>query len=143
MEESAVAQRLLEGLGVVDLGDDPSARAARVLGDLGSSVTRVVPPSGDVLHGNVARAWNAGKHMRALAADDAELDALLAAADVVFDTPGVAGTHQLDPARAPDAVWVHITPFGLDGPRSSWRASDLGAMAARGNIDVPGHPDPP
>ena len=26
------------------------------------------------------------------------------------------GTHQLDPSRAPNAIWVHITPFGLDGP---------------------------
>jgi crotonobetainyl-CoA:carnitine CoA-transferase CaiB-like acyl-CoA transferase len=141
MEESAVAQRLLEGLDVVDLGDDPSARAARVLGDLGATVTRVVPPSGDVLHGNVARAWNAGKQVRALAADDAELDALLAAADVVFDTPDVEGTHQLDSARAEGAIWVHITPFGLDGPRSSWRASDLGVMAASGNMYVTGDPD--
>jgi crotonobetainyl-CoA:carnitine CoA-transferase CaiB-like acyl-CoA transferase len=136
-----VTQRLLEGLRVVDLGDDPSARAGRVLGDLGASVVRVVPPEGDVLKGNVARAWNAGKDVRALAADDLALDALLAETDVVFDTPGRNGTHQLDPARAPDAIWVHITPFGIDGPRSSWRASDLGIMAASGNMYVTGDPD--
>jgi crotonobetainyl-CoA:carnitine CoA-transferase CaiB-like acyl-CoA transferase len=97
MEAPDVTQRLLEGLRVVDFGDDPSARAGRVLGDLGASVVRVVPIEGDVLKGNVARAWNAGKDVRALAADDPELDALLAETDVVFDTPGRAGTHQLDP----------------------------------------------
>jgi crotonobetainyl-CoA:carnitine CoA-transferase CaiB-like acyl-CoA transferase len=136
-----VAQRLLAGLRVVDLGSEPSARAARVLGDLGATVVRVVPPDGDVLHGNVARAWNAGKQIVALPADAAALDALLTAADVVFDSPGATGTHELDPARAPGAVWVSITPFGLDGPRSSWRASDLGVMAASGNMYVTGDPD--
>ena len=136
-----MAQRLLEGLRVVDLGDDPSARAARVLGDLGASVVRVVPPEGDVLHGNVARAWNAGKDVRTLATDDPELDALLAETDIVFDTPGRRGTHHLDPSRAPDAIWVHLTPFGMDGPRASWNASDLGIMAASGNMYVTGDPD--
>jgi crotonobetainyl-CoA:carnitine CoA-transferase CaiB-like acyl-CoA transferase len=132
---------LLEGLRVVDLGGDPSARAARVLGDCGAAVVRVVPPDGDLLHGNVARAWNAGKDVRAMAADSSELDALLGDAEAVFDTPGLAGTHQLDPARAPGAVWVSITPFGLDGPRASWRAADLGVMAASGNMYCTGDPD--
>jgi crotonobetainyl-CoA:carnitine CoA-transferase CaiB-like acyl-CoA transferase len=136
-----MTERLLEGLRVVDLGVDPAARAARVLGDLGASVDRVVPPAGDILAGNVARAWNAGKRVQPLAADDPELDSLLRDADVVFDTPGVAGTHVLDPGRAPEAIWVHITPFGLDGPRASWRASDLGVMAASGNMYCTGDPD--
>ena len=60
---------------------------------------------------------------------------------MVFDSPGARGTHELDPARAPDAVWVSITPFGLDGPRASWRASDLGVMAASGNMFATGDPD--
>jgi crotonobetainyl-CoA:carnitine CoA-transferase CaiB-like acyl-CoA transferase len=138
-----MAQRLLEHLRVVDLGGDPSARAARVLGDLGARVDRVVPPEGDLLTGNVARAWNAGKCVRALAVGDPELDALLQAADVVFDTPGIHGTHELDPSRAPDAIWVHITPFGSEGPRASWRSSDLGVMAASGNMYCTGDADRP
>jgi crotonobetainyl-CoA:carnitine CoA-transferase CaiB-like acyl-CoA transferase len=138
-----MTEPLLDGLRIVDLGGDPSARAARVLGDLGASVDRVVPPDGDVLSGNVERAWNAGKRIHRMAADDPALDALLRDADVVFDTPGFPGTHALDPGRAPDAVWVHITPFGLDGPRASWRASDLGVMAASGNMYVTGDPDRP
>jgi crotonobetainyl-CoA:carnitine CoA-transferase CaiB-like acyl-CoA transferase len=136
-----VAQRLLAGLRVVDLGGEPSARAARVLGDLGASVVRVVLPAGDPLRAGIARAWNVGKEVVALAGDDPALDVLLGAADVVFDSPGARGTHQLDPARAAAAVWVSITPFGLDGPRASWRASDLGVMAASGNMYVTGDPD--
>ena len=138
---SEAPQRLLEGLRVLDLGDDPAARAARVLADLGAECIRVVPADGDPLTGNIARAWNAGKHIEMLAADDARLDELLGAADVVFDTPSARGVHVLDPARAPDAIWVNITPFGLDGPRAGWRASDLGVMASSGNMFCTGDPD--
>jgi crotonobetainyl-CoA:carnitine CoA-transferase CaiB-like acyl-CoA transferase len=132
---------LLAALRVVDLGDDPAARAARVLGDLGADVVRIVPPGGDVLGGNIARAWNAGKQVESLAADDARLDEILTAADVVFDTPHAPGVHVLDPVRAPRSVWVSITPFGLEGPRSSWRATDLGVMASTGNMFCTGDPD--
>jgi crotonobetainyl-CoA:carnitine CoA-transferase CaiB-like acyl-CoA transferase len=136
-----VAQRLLSGLRVVDLGSEPAARAARVLGDLGATVVRVIPLSGDGLRDNSARAWNAGKRVESLAADDPQLGTLLRAADVVFDSPGAVETHELDPACAPGAIWVSITPFGLDGPRASWRASDLGIMAASGNMFSTGDPD--
>ena len=126
-----MAQRLLDGLRVLDLGGDPSARAARVLGDLGADVVRVVPPAGDRLaRQRRPRVERRASRSCALAADDPALDALLADADVVFDELGAAGTHQLDPARAPQAVWVRISPFGRDGPRAAWRASDLGVMAA-------------
>ncbi|MBI2169427.1 MAG: CoA transferase [Actinobacteria bacterium] len=67
----------------------------------------------------------------------------LARADVVIETPGWPGCPVLDPADAPDAVWVRVTPFGLDGPRSGWRASDLGIMAASGNMHATGDPDRP
>src|SRR5438445_13360046 len=117
-----MTQRLLDGLRVLDLGGDPSARASRVLGDLGADVVRVVPPAGDPLEPSAARAWNAGKQLARLAADDPALDALLAGADVVFDELGARGTHQLEPARAPQAVWVRISPFGSEGPPASWAA---------------------
>jgi crotonobetainyl-CoA:carnitine CoA-transferase CaiB-like acyl-CoA transferase len=136
-----VSQRLLEGVQVVDLGADPAARAARILADLGAAVVRVVPPAGDPLAGNPAVAWNAGKQVLELDAGDAALDDLLARAQVVFATPGAPGVHALDPARAPEAVWVHLTPFGVEGPRATWRASDLGVMAASGNMYCTGDPD--
>src|SRR5947207_5273843 len=113
-----MTQRLLEGLRVLDLGHDAGARAARVLGDLGAEVIRVVPPGGDPLAKNIARAWNAGKQVCSLATDDQALDALLADADIVIDEIGIPGTHRLDPGRAPHAVWVRISPLGSAGPRA-------------------------
>ena len=136
-----MAKRLLDGLRVLDLGGDPSARAGRLLGDLGADVIRVVPPAGDALAGNVARAWNAGKQVIVLDATDPALHSLLADADVVFDELGAPGTHQLDPARAPQAVWVRISAFGGTGPRAAWSATDLGVMAASGNMYCTGDPD--
>jgi len=136
-----MAQRLLDGYRVLDLGGDPSARATRVLGDLGADVVRVVPPTGDPLTANVARAWNAGKQVVACCVDDPTFVALLADADVVVDELDAPGTHQLDPACAPHAVWVRISPFGAHGPRARWAASDLGVMAASGNMYCTGDPD--
>ena len=66
---------------------------------------------------------------------------LVAEADIVLHPgqvalPGVAG-----PADAPSAVWVYVTPFGSDGPRASWTATDLGIMASSGNLYLSGYPD--
>jgi crotonobetainyl-CoA:carnitine CoA-transferase CaiB-like acyl-CoA transferase len=138
-------QGLCAGIRVLDLGDDAAARAARIFADLGADVVRVVPPSGDPLAGHPAAelAWTAGTRVAALAADDPVLERLLQSADVVFDTPQARGMHAIDPGRAPQAVWVSVTPFGLTGPRSAWHASDLGVMAASGNMFATGHPERP
>ncbi|MCA9509320.1 MAG: CoA transferase, partial [Myxococcales bacterium] len=143
-------------LRVVDLAGEPAAMAGRILADLGAEVVKVEPPGGDPLRavgpfeggargGRSLRfaAWNAGKRSLACAPDDPRLDALLAGADVVIATPGEPGVLDLDPARAPHATWVRVTPFGGDGPRARWRASDLGVMAASGNMYATGFPDRP
>src|SRR5438093_946996 len=64
----------------------------------------------------------------------------------VVRVPGAAGgpgAPAVDPDRVAQAVWVRVTPFGLDGPRAGWRASDLGVMAASGNMYSTGDPDRP
>ncbi len=137
-------QSLLEGVFVVDLAGEPAAIAGRVLADLGADVVKVEPPSGDPLRTLPHRfaAWNAGKRSVVAASDDDPAVArLLAAADVVIDTPGFPGAWALDPARASQSVWVSVTPFGVSGPRAGWRASDLGVMASSGNMYSTGDPD--
>ena len=136
---------LLEGVRVVDLAGEPAARAGRILADLGADVVKVEPPEGDPLRAQplVFEAWHAGKASIALAEDDPQLDQLLAAADVVIDTPYWPGAWRLDPGRAAQAVWVSVTPFGLDGPRATWRATDLGVHASSGNLWATGDPDRP
>src|SRR4051794_13552776 len=85
---------------------------------------------------------------------DGDLAPLTTAADLLCDLGAMAadGIDTADivlssvPRRdgvAAEAVWVTVTPFGATGPRSSWRASDLGVMAASGNLWATGDPDRP
>jgi crotonobetainyl-CoA:carnitine CoA-transferase CaiB-like acyl-CoA transferase len=53
----------------------------------------------------------------------------------------VIADHARPSDDSADSVWVCVTPFGATGPRSSWRASDLGVMAASGNLYCTGDPD--
>jgi crotonobetainyl-CoA:carnitine CoA-transferase CaiB-like acyl-CoA transferase len=151
-----MSTRLLDGLRVVDLAGEPAAIAGRILADLGADVVKVEPPDGDPLrrvgpfeHADASgrslrfASWNAGKRGLTCHADDARLAALLAGADIVIETPGWPGVLDVDPARAPRAVWVRVTPFGSEGPHARWRASDLGIMAASGNMYATGFPDRP
>jgi crotonobetainyl-CoA:carnitine CoA-transferase CaiB-like acyl-CoA transferase len=152
-----VSETLLEGVRVVELAGEPAALGGRILADLGAEVVKVEPPGGDPLRGAPPflgerrdpeaslrfAAWNAGKKSLCCEAGDPRLAALLAAADVVIETPGWPGVLSLDPERAPQSVWVRVTPFGLAGPRAGWRASDLGVLAASGNMYATGFPDSP
>jgi crotonobetainyl-CoA:carnitine CoA-transferase CaiB-like acyl-CoA transferase len=146
-----VAEPLLAGVRVVDLAGEPAAMTGRILADLGAAVTRVEPPGGDGLRqvppfgpdGRSLRAvvWHAGKTVLELDGSDPRLAELLAGADVVLATPGGPGGLDVSPSTAPDAVWVNVTPFGGDGPRSGWKAGDLGVMASTGNMYCTGDPD--
>jgi crotonobetainyl-CoA:carnitine CoA-transferase CaiB-like acyl-CoA transferase len=141
-----MTEALLAGTRVVDLAGEPAAMAGRVLADLGADVILVEPADGHALRALPRRflAWGAGKTSVVVeGADDPRLDELLRTADAVIDTPGFPGALELDPARAPDAIWVSVTPFGRTGPRAGWRASDLGVMASSGNMYATGDPDRP
>ncbi len=125
----------------------------RILADLGAEVVRVEAPEGDPLRSTPPfvgdrrdpeasirfAVWNAGK--KSVVADAAALGGLLRGADVVLETPGWPGTPTVDPSDAPGAVWLRVTAFGAQGPRSAWRGSDLGVMAASGNMFSTGYPD--
>jgi crotonobetainyl-CoA:carnitine CoA-transferase CaiB-like acyl-CoA transferase len=128
------------------------AMSGRMLSDLGAEVVRLEPAGGDPLRrappldpesGISLRflAWNAGKTSLAYDPADSRVDQLLRTADVIIETPGLCGALTAAAARAPQAVWLRGTPFGLDGPRAKWRASDLGIMAASGNLYATGYAD--
>ena len=109
-----MATSVLEGVRVVDLAGQPVAAAGRVLADLGADVVLVEPPEGVALRALPYEwaAWGAGKRSVVVdGPDDARLHELLAGADIVIDTPGVPGSWIVVPAHAPQAVWVHVTPF--------------------------------
>ncbi len=152
--DSPLNTRLLEGVRVIDLAGEPLAMTGRMLADMGAEVVKLEPADGDPLRragplhpGDETslrfHAWHAGKSSLPFDPDDPGLQALLCAADVIIQTPGFAGAPQLEPGRATQAIWLMATPFGLTGPRAKWRASDLGLMAAAGNLYATGYPDRP
>src|SRR5581483_7766353 len=155
----------LTGTRVLDLTGEPGFFAGKVLGDLGADVVKVEPPTGDPARrrgpfwGGVddperALVWlamNTSKRGITLDLDrprgrDVFLT-LAKSADVVIesDAPGAMAARGLGwPALAaanPRLVLCSITPFGQDGPRAGWRASDLGAVATSGNLFSTGDPD--
>ncbi len=147
-----MSEQLLQGVNVVDMAGEPLAMCGRMLADMGADVVKLEPAGGDPLRhaapleknsGVSLRflAWNAGKTSVAYDANDSRLDALLRGADVIIETPGFTGALAFPLTRAPQAVWLQATPFGLAGPRANWRASDLGIMAASGNLYATGFPD--
>ncbi len=135
-------EALLAGLEVVECGLEPVARAGRVLADLGADVRRLTGPGGDPLAArpSAALAWNAGKTIVTVD-DGAAVAAALAGAHVVLVEPGAAGVPLPRRDDAGECVWVAVTPFGATGERSTWRASDLGVIAASGNMYCTGDPD--
>jgi crotonobetainyl-CoA:carnitine CoA-transferase CaiB-like acyl-CoA transferase len=141
-----MAERLLAGLRVIDLAGEPGQWCGRILADLGAQVVKVEGPDGDPLRRFPHRfaALNAGKLAApAGAPQHPSVAALLSGADVVVTTPGWPGAADVDSGLAPQAIWVEITPFGATGPRAGWRASDLGVMAATGNLYATGDADRP
>jgi crotonobetainyl-CoA:carnitine CoA-transferase CaiB-like acyl-CoA transferase len=142
-------------LRVLDLTDEAGVFATRMLVGLGADVVRAESPDGDPMldrpGGELAFAhWNAGK--RRVVVDPADSGALLelaSAADVVVESTmeGTASRWGLDrslvASRCPSLVHVVVTPFGLDGPRSSWGGSDLVGAAAGGMMAMSGLRDGP
>ena len=112
-----MAQRLLDGLRVLDLGGDPSARAARVLGDLGADVVRVVPPTGDTAlrqHRSRVERRQAGGGARRRRPRARRAPRRSRCGGRRARRTGHAPTRSV--ARAPQAVWVRISPFGGERP---------------------------
>ncbi|HEV8207517.1 MAG TPA: CoA transferase, partial [Acidimicrobiia bacterium] len=137
---------LLGGLRILDLCDASGWLTGRILADFGADVTLVEPPGGhpDRAHCYAFAALNAGKSSVSVEPETSEgsrrLAELVAQADVVIET----GQRQLNDSRITRhdrLIWCAITPFGLTGPKSAWRASDLGVLAQAGTMYMTGDPD--
>lgn len=141
---------MLGNLSVLDCTDRLGWLAGRVLADLGAEVTKVEAPGADTAQAEW-RALNANKGFVELdlerAADRERFDALAAKSDILLATPapGSAKAHCFDYARLaainPRLVVVAITPFGLEGPKADWLASDIEIMAASGAMSLAGEAD--
>jgi crotonobetainyl-CoA:carnitine CoA-transferase CaiB-like acyl-CoA transferase len=144
----------LAGLRVVELASEWAAFAGKLMADLGADVVLVEPPNGhrtrwfgpfvdDVADPEGSLWWwhyNTSKRgvVIDVEADPEVLRALFATADIVLEAehPGRLRALNLDYGdlnyELPQVVWVSVTPFGRDGPRSTEAAIDLTSAAAGG-----------
>jgi benzylsuccinate CoA-transferase BbsE subunit len=139
----------LRDITVLEVADEFSAYAGRLLADLGAEVTRVTFSGA-----TVARQWwpmNAGKREQELDLASSqgrrELTRAIEAADIVINSGGAdaQAIAELDPAsirrQYPHVIQAILTPFGLDGPKRDCRSTDLTRLAAGGLLWLGGYPD--
>ena len=149
---------------VLDCTDERGQLAGFILAQLGAEVVLVEPPGGssarrlppfagdrpDPERGLWHWAYNRGKQsvVADLATDPgrARLAELAATADVVLMTgrPGeLPFSYDQLAALNPALVVVVLSPFGLDGPKATWEASDLIISAASCAAALTGNADRP
>jgi crotonobetainyl-CoA:carnitine CoA-transferase CaiB-like acyl-CoA transferase len=151
----------LAGVRVVEVADDGSRSAGKLLAELGADVVQVGRGTpGPAMVGPAAAQgglldwwWDGGKRRVDLDLDGSDgreaFLRLVDQADILVETqpPGRMAELGLDheslAARNPALVHVSLTPFGADGPRARWRTSDLVASALGGWLSVTGWPDRP
>jgi crotonobetainyl-CoA:carnitine CoA-transferase CaiB-like acyl-CoA transferase len=148
----------LAGIRVIDFGQYIAGPgAAMALAELGASVTKIEPLSGDQARHigrygeSMVRAYNRGKRSIAL---DLKSEAgrevalrLIARSDVVIQNlrPGAVEKLGLGPAevraRFPKVIYLSISGFGSTGPSRERPGYDIAAQAESGLMSVTGEPD--
>ncbi len=158
----------LDGVRVLDLTSEMGWYCGKLLADLGADVIKVEPVGGDPSRGRAPywrgtpgretslRFWYFNANKRSATVDLGQFDGrwlfgeLVGTADIVIeswtaDERATLSGLGVDPESyleaQPALVWVSITGFGLDGPRSGWEVTDLIAQAASGIATLSGYPD--
>ncbi len=164
---TAAPIRLLDGIRVLDLTNSRAELAGRLLADLGAEVMKVEPPDGvdsrrrapfDERPGSDGgslywQAVGAGKQSVVLDLDDASaretLRELSRRADILVESfdPGTMEAWGLGyealSALNPRLIYVSVTPYGQNGPKAHWPATDLTLEAAGGRVGLQGDRDRP
>ncbi|MGH7987249.1 MAG: CaiB/BaiF CoA transferase family protein [Candidatus Binataceae bacterium] len=150
---------------VLDFTDERGALCGQILGDLGADVIKIEPPGGsperrlgpflhDQPHPDRSLSfWAYNRNKRSLtlnlnvAAGREIFERLLDRADFLIEScrPGVMRVmglsyHDLE-SRHPGLIHVSITPFGQDGPKADYAATDITIMAAGGPLMLYGDDD--
>jgi len=158
---------LLEGFTALDLTGHEGQFTGRILADLGMRVIKVEPPAGDavrhlgpfkddVVDPETSLPFtflNGGKESVTLDLESVDgrnlLLGLVEHADVLLES--FAPGHLVDlglgadvlRARNPGLVVSSLTPFGQDGPRASYLATDIVGVAMGGLMFISGDPSLP
>jgi len=122
----------LSGLRVLDLAGATAPLCGQTLALLGASVVlagdEAEAPTADPLPW---LAYNIGKQRLT---GGEQIEQLAALADVLIAGPGAAVPDGLAQAN-PALVWLQVSPYGMEGPRSGWQTAELIAQAAGGLLN--------
>lgn len=143
----------LTGVKVIELGGiGPAPMACGILGDLGATVVRIERPGGSGLPGGLGTIGVSGRIVVELDAkqpdDLAVLWTMVAGADILVEgyRPGVVERLGIGPdaacARNPRLVYVRVTGWGQDGPRSQMAGHDINYIGVTGVLDAIGTDEP-
>src|SRR3974390_2021047 len=157
----------IEGVRVIEIGNELGEYCGKVLAGLGADVVRVEPPGGEVTRTygpfyphspDPDRTlyfchYNRGKRSVVIDLDSTEgcddLIRLVGMSDVVIDSRprGYLSQRGIDEevlrAANPGLIWARITPFGDSGPWADYESSDLIQLALGGMMMNCGYdPDP-
>ena len=139
---------------VLDLTDDRGQAAGFLLAQFGADVIAVEPVEGSRArqHGPFADdrpdpegslshwAYNRGKRSVRYRSPE-QLAELADGADVVLDCGAVPVDLGELRRRNPALVTLSFSPFGADGPKAGWAATDLTLVAASGQLALTGDSD--
>ena len=154
----------LDGVRVLEIGDGLAAPlASRLLGDVGADVVKLEAGEGDRVRrsgpmytsadGRCQSAlfgylnWNKRSVLADPAEDRDRIETELAAAEILIvgDYFDMIPAWSLDldhlQSRFKNLIVVCVTPYGLGGPKRSWRSSDLTLQAASGLLSICGTRD--
>ena len=150
---------------VLDLTNERGHLAGFMLAQMGAEVIAIEPPDGsssrrlgpfadDIESQDTSLhhwAYNRGKKSVVidLGSEDGreQLRGLAAGADILFESfaPGyldsIGLAYETLAAENPALIHTSITPFGSDGPKAQWAATDLTLQASAGNMALTGDPD--
>lgn len=155
----------LDDIRILELGGEPGVWCGKLLADMGATVIKVEPPSGDETRGyppfyddqpdkdRSLYFWHYNTNKRSLTLDIATEQGrglflrLAADADVIIDSFGPGYLKNLDLGYekikevAPEIVMAAITPFGQDAPYRDYAVTDLTALAFGGPVWSCGYDD--
>ena len=154
----------LDGMRVVEIGDQRGEFCGKLLGGLGADVIKVEPPAGspgrrigpfyqgsqDAESSLFWWHYNQGKRAVTLDIETPDglhiLERLVEGADILVESLGPGGLERIGLGweeirrRRPGLVVLSITDFGLEGPWSHYHGSDLVMFALGGQMMISGYP---
>jgi benzylsuccinate CoA-transferase BbsE subunit len=154
----------LEGIRVLDISGPAGFYCTKLMADMGADVVKVDPPDADLEHSpgpfyggepdhdqSIYR-WHYHTNKRSILLDfnspsgRGVFNSLLNAADVLVDTllPSEAEALSLDGPSLrrefPSLIHTTITGFGIEGPYSDYKTTDITAQAMGGLMVLTGFP---